>query len=94
MDVAYTGEQWRLGTNARTDQISFEYSLNASDLSTGTWTGVCTGGGSSGVASPGAGLAAAGAGTTASTTSQTGSEAAGVSTSRVATVASRASASR
>ncbi len=38
--VAYTGEEWRLGTAARTDQLTFEYSLNATDLVTGTWTGV------------------------------------------------------
>ena len=38
--IAYTGEQWRLGTAGRTDQLSFEYSLNATDLVTGTWTGV------------------------------------------------------
>jgi DNA/RNA endonuclease G (NUC1)/fibronectin type 3 domain-containing protein len=38
--VAYTGEEWRLGTAARTDQINFEYSLNATDLTTGTYTGV------------------------------------------------------
>jgi uncharacterized repeat protein (TIGR01451 family) len=38
--VAYTGEEWRLGTAARTDQISFEYSTNATDLVTGAWTGV------------------------------------------------------
>jgi uncharacterized protein len=38
--VAYTGEQWRLGTAARTDQINFEYSTNATDLVTGTYTGV------------------------------------------------------
>lgn len=40
LGVAYTGEEWRLGTAARTDQINFEYSLNATDLVTGTWTGV------------------------------------------------------
>jgi uncharacterized protein len=40
LDVAYTGEEWRLGTAGRSDQISFEYSLNATDLLTGTWTGV------------------------------------------------------
>jgi uncharacterized protein len=40
LDVVYTGEEWRLGTAARTDQISFAYSLNAIDLVTGTWTGV------------------------------------------------------
>ena len=38
--VAYTGEEWRLGTAARTDQINFEISTNATDLSTGTYTGV------------------------------------------------------
>ncbi len=38
--VAYTGEEWRNGTAGRTDQINFEYSLDATDLSTGTWTGV------------------------------------------------------
>lgn len=38
--IAYTGEQWRLGTAARTDQLNFEYSLNATDLVTGAWTGV------------------------------------------------------
>src|SRR4051795_10077823 len=36
--VAYNGEEWRLGTAARTDQMNFEYSLNATDLVTGTWT--------------------------------------------------------
>ena len=38
--IAYTGEEWRLGTAARTDQINFEYSTTATDLATGTWTGV------------------------------------------------------
>jgi uncharacterized protein len=38
--VAYTGEEWRLGTANRTDQMNFEYSIDASDLVTGTWTGV------------------------------------------------------
>ena len=38
--IAYTGEQWRLGTAARTDQIDFQYSLNATDLVTGTWVDV------------------------------------------------------
>src|SRR3954451_16296158 len=38
--IAYNGEEWRLGTAARTDQMNFEYSLNATDLVTGTWTGV------------------------------------------------------
>lgn len=38
LDIAYTGEEWRLGTTARTDQIDFEYSTNATSLTTGTWT--------------------------------------------------------
>jgi predicted extracellular nuclease len=41
-DVAYTGEQWRLGTAARTDRIDFQYSLNATSLTTGTWVDVDT----------------------------------------------------
>jgi uncharacterized repeat protein (TIGR01451 family) len=40
LPVAYSGEEWRLGTAARTDQLSFEYSTNATDLVTGAWTGV------------------------------------------------------
>ncbi len=40
LDVAYTGEEWRLGTAARTDQINFEYSTSATDMVTGTWTAV------------------------------------------------------
>jgi uncharacterized repeat protein (TIGR01451 family) len=38
--IAYNGEEWRLGTAARTDQMNFEYSTNATDLVTGTWTNV------------------------------------------------------
>lgn len=38
--VAYTGEQWRLGTTGRADRIDFQYSLNATSLTTGTWTDV------------------------------------------------------
>ncbi|HWS27967.1 MAG TPA: hypothetical protein VN259_15505, partial [Xanthomonadales bacterium] len=40
LDVAYTGEQWRLGTVARVDQLDFQYSLDAASLTTGTWTDV------------------------------------------------------
>jgi predicted extracellular nuclease len=41
LTVAYTGEQWRLGTASRgADRINFQYSANASSLTTGTWTGV------------------------------------------------------
>lgn len=39
-DVAYTGEEWRLGTAARTDQLDFQYSLDATSLTTGTWVDV------------------------------------------------------
>ena len=35
--IAYTGEEWRLGTAARTDRIDFQYSLDATSLTTGTW---------------------------------------------------------
>lgn len=35
--VAYTGEQWRLGTEVRADRLAFEISLNATDLVSGTW---------------------------------------------------------
>jgi uncharacterized repeat protein (TIGR01451 family) len=40
LSVAYVGEEWRLGTAGRTDEIDFSYSTNATDLSTGTWTPV------------------------------------------------------
>ncbi len=40
LDINYTGEEWRLGTASRTDQLSFEYSTDATDLTTGSWTGV------------------------------------------------------
>jgi hypothetical protein len=38
--VSYVGEEWRLGVAGRTDQLDFEYSTNATDLTSGTWTGV------------------------------------------------------
>ncbi|MDX1996523.1 MAG: IPTL-CTERM sorting domain-containing protein [Thermoanaerobaculia bacterium] len=38
--VDYTGEHWRLGTLARNDQIDFQYSLDATSLTTGLWTDV------------------------------------------------------
>lgn len=40
--ISYTGEQWRLGDVARAtkDQIVFEYSTNATSLTTGTWNPV------------------------------------------------------
>lgn len=42
IDVAYTGEQWRLGTAARTDRLDAQFSLDATSLTTGTWTDVDT----------------------------------------------------
>lgn len=40
LKITYTGEEWRLGTINRTDYLLFQYSLDATDLSTGTWTSV------------------------------------------------------
>lgn len=40
LKVSYTGEEWRLGTAARTDKLIFQYSLNATSLTNGTWTSV------------------------------------------------------
>jgi predicted extracellular nuclease len=39
LDIAYTGEQWRFGGVHSTvaDRMDFQYSLDATDLSTGTW---------------------------------------------------------
>ncbi|WP_353151121.1 T9SS type A sorting domain-containing protein [Chryseobacterium sp.] len=40
--VSYTGEEWRMGAANRgtNDQITFEYSTDATSLTTGTWTAV------------------------------------------------------
>jgi len=38
--IAYTGEQWRLGTAGRADRLDFQYSLDATSLTTGAWTDV------------------------------------------------------
>ncbi|MBS0569019.1 MAG: hypothetical protein JSS28_00270 [Proteobacteria bacterium] len=40
LDISYTGEEWRLGTASRADVLNFEYSTDATDVKTGTWTGV------------------------------------------------------
>jgi len=40
--IAYTGEQWRLGATGRTDKLDFQYSTDASSLTTGTWADVNT----------------------------------------------------
>ena len=42
IDVGYTGEQWRLGTAARSDRLDAQYSLDATSLTTGTWTDIDT----------------------------------------------------
>ena len=35
--IAYTGEQWRLGTANRADRLDFQYSTNAISLTNGVW---------------------------------------------------------
>jgi len=36
--VSYRGEQWSLGATGSTDRLDFQYSLDATNLSTGGWT--------------------------------------------------------
>lgn len=38
--ISYSGEQWRLGATGRTDRLDFQYSLDATSLTTGTWNDV------------------------------------------------------
>ncbi len=38
--IQYTGEQWRAGATTRADRLDFQYSLDATSLSTGVWTDV------------------------------------------------------
>lgn len=38
LQVSYTGEHWRLGATGRLDQLDFQYSLDATSLTTGAWT--------------------------------------------------------
>ncbi len=40
LTVRYVGEQWRRGDGTGPDRLVFEYSTDATSLSTGTWTGV------------------------------------------------------
>jgi predicted extracellular nuclease len=40
LDLAFRGEQWRLGTAGRADTLAFEFSTDATSLSTGTWTSI------------------------------------------------------
>ncbi|MFO1000133.1 MAG: hypothetical protein U0936_07340 [Planctomycetaceae bacterium] len=37
LEIAYEGEQWRLGAIGRTDRLDFQYSVNATNLNNGTW---------------------------------------------------------
>lgn len=38
--ISYTGEQWRLGATGRNDRLDFQYSTDATNLITGTWTDI------------------------------------------------------
>ncbi len=38
--INYTGEQWRLGALSRADRLDFQFSTNATSLTTGTWTDI------------------------------------------------------
>lgn len=38
--ITYTGEQWRLGTAGRADRIDFQFSTDATSITTGIWTDV------------------------------------------------------
>jgi predicted extracellular nuclease len=40
--ITYNGEQWRLGAVAREDRLDFQYSTDATSLTTGTWTNLDT----------------------------------------------------
>jgi hypothetical protein len=35
--IAYTGEQWRFGSTGGMDRLDFQYSVNATSLTNGTW---------------------------------------------------------
>jgi len=40
LKISYIGEEWRLGSASRTDNLSFQYSLDATSLNNGSWTNV------------------------------------------------------
>jgi uncharacterized protein len=42
LQIGYTGEHWRFGATGRADRIDFQYSTDATSLTTGTWTDVNT----------------------------------------------------
>ena len=37
LEISFTGEQWRLGTAGRADRLDFQYSTDATSLTTGSW---------------------------------------------------------
>jgi uncharacterized protein len=37
LDISFTGEQWRLGTSGRADRLDFQYSTDATSLTSGMW---------------------------------------------------------
>lgn len=40
LQIAFTGKTWRVGSAGRADRLDFQYSANATSLTTGTWTDV------------------------------------------------------
>jgi hypothetical protein len=40
ISISYVGETWRVGNSWRPDRIDFQYSTDATSLTTGTWTDV------------------------------------------------------
>jgi len=40
LNIAYRGEEWRLGTAGRADKLNFQISYDATSLTTGTWTDI------------------------------------------------------
>ncbi len=38
VSITYQGEQWRTGSRTAVDRLAFQYSINATTLSDGTWT--------------------------------------------------------
>src|ERR1051325_9644669 len=42
LTISYTGEQWRLGATGRVDRLDFQYSTNATSLSSGSYIDVNT----------------------------------------------------
>lgn len=40
LQVSYTGETWRVGAVSRSDRLDFQYSVDATSLTTGTWANV------------------------------------------------------